>query len=133
MAGLGKKRAMELFGATLKNGRWSWDGTRTNGAVVFIGWKDRAVHDGPTLVSCRLEIGADDSPGASERAKHIEAVLAAGGDAFLALAIVKDPTATPREIDAILPTLYRIKLEERDGEVHAVVTGVEPLGSPPAA
>ena len=130
MAGLGKKRAMELFGARLKNTNSSWDGTRSDGAVVFLGWKDEAVRDDKGgVVSCRLARSLDprDSPAANERVQHLEAVIAAGGDAFLALAIAKDPTVTPREVDAVLPVLYRIRVEQRDPEVHGVVTGVEPL------
>ena len=130
MAGLKKKRAMTLFGAKLANVRWSWDGVREDGSIVFIGWKDHAVlGDRGTVVSCRLakSLTPKDSAGSAERVRHLQDLLAAGVGGFLALAIAEDPPATPREIDTVLPVLYRIRLELRGEEVHGVVTGVEPL------
>lgn len=130
MGGATKTRVMELFGAKLRNVRWSWDGVRADGSIVFIGWKDQAVRDDDGKpVSCRLakSLVPSDTPGSVERVGHLRAVLAGGRDAFLALATAKDPTARPRAIDAILPVLYRIRLEPRGDEVHGIVTGIEPL------
>jgi hypothetical protein len=40
---MGKKAEMDRLGAKLTNVYWGWDGVRSDGSIVFIGWEDNVV------------------------------------------------------------------------------------------
>ncbi|MCE9572545.1 MAG: HNH endonuclease [Deltaproteobacteria bacterium] len=126
-AKLGKVAMMARVGARLTNDRWGWDGVRSDGTIVFIGWDDHVVRraDG-ALGSCEIFDSTsprNDTPGGHERSRHIEALLKGAAIGHLVLATPKDPAAPTREIAGIDPRLYSVRLERHGTQVLAVFIG----------
>ncbi len=130
---MGKKTEMERLGATLRNVRWSWDGVRADGSIVFIGWDDEVIRTSKgDIESCQIfEAGhpANNNPGGRERSLHITELLKSGSVGYLVIATAKDIHASPRQIIGFDGNLYSVRLERRGSDVYAIPVG---LNSAPA-
>jgi hypothetical protein len=123
----GKKAMMARFGATLKNVRWSWDGVKSDGSIIFIGWMDQATRKADNSIEeyrlAKSMTPTKDKPGERERIRHIQGLVKNNAAGYLVLATAKDVAATPREIASIDGTQHTVRLEVRDAGIYAIPIG----------
>jgi hypothetical protein len=122
---MGKRQIMEHYGAKLTNYRWSWDGVRKDGSIIFLGWKDEVKQNPDNTFECRIR--EDSHPanvrrGGKERERHIAEIMKRDSAAYLLIAIAKDQHADPRTIEKVEETLFPVRLVRRGSEVFTVST-----------
>lgn len=91
----------KCLGAPLANSRWSWGGSREDGAVVLRVWQDRKrKHDGRwymMLTHHSKYQHALDNLGYRERNEHVARVRS-GSACYMVMCRAVDVTATPRKV-----------------------------------
>lgn len=131
---MGKKAEMERLGAKLTNLRWSWDGVRADGSIVFIGWDDEVVRTPGGEIESFLIFKGDspaiNNPGGRERFRHIAELEKSGSVGYLKVAFAGDVHASPRQIIGFDENLYSVQIERRGSDVFAIPVG---LNSAPTA
>lgn len=86
----------KVLHAPLKNKMWSWGAAAEDGSIVFRCWNDEWVtRDGKQYM--QVDWGSVCN-GGIERRMHLHMVTHHKIPCYAVLAVVKDPTATPRKI-----------------------------------
>ncbi len=124
-----KEQAFRLAKAELTNVRTAWDGVRTDGTVVFMGWQDNFRKNGTTYecLVWQAESTAVDRIGAGQRWRNIARLMETGESALLLVAIAADVTAETREVTDVLNAIYTVRIDKRGGDYYAVAQRKDPL------
>lgn len=123
---MGKQEFIKSLGGTLKNVRWSWDGVRPDGSVIFIGWEEDTKRTSDKgLKECRILKGgheANKNPGGKERIRHIQEILENDSVGYL---VVATKTSKGKHIAKFDGNLYSVRLKTRGSDVYAVSLGLD--------